>query len=197
MRRGMGIVVASLWALWVGLAPAGELAFPQTEAEIVEALSLTDGRTTYQGREYVSEGGKVYEIIGGKRYMVRGLEAIVDSDLAPRAGALIHFGFDSSRIRPESYPLLDEFGKALKGGLAGAVILVAGHTDSTGTERYNQGLSERRAEAVVGYLTARHGIKPDRLPVKAYGESRPIASNTTQEGQALNRRVEFVRVGGF
>ncbi len=69
-------------------------------------------------------------------------------------------------------------------------IEIAGHTDSVGSEMYNLRLSEARANAVRDYLI-QHGISPDRLIAKGYGESRPIAPNTTREGRAKNRRVEF------
>ena len=117
-----------------------------------------------------------------------------DSVIVTRAGALINFDFDSNKIRPESYPLLDEFGKALRFGLADGVFIVAGHTDGTGSVVYNQGLSERRAQAVATYLTAHHGISSTQLMMKGYGEAKPIASNDSESGQALNRRVEFIRV---
>ncbi|MCD6062767.1 MAG: glycine zipper protein [Flavipsychrobacter sp.] len=67
---------------------------------------------------------------------------------------------------------------------------IAGHTDSRGTHEYNQGLSERRAQAVSGYLVNR-GIKSARITTRGYGETQPIASNDTDAGRADNRRVEF------
>ena len=194
MKRSLIITLIALLALWTGSVSADDLAFPTTEAEIIKALSLKDGTTVYQGTKYVSEKGKVYKIIDGKRYRLRGLQSIVDSKIVPRAGALINFDFDSAEIRPESYPLLDEFGKALKFGLAGGVFMVAGHTDSQGSESYNQDLSERRANSVANYLMVRHGIKSNRLIMKGYGETKPIASNDSEKGQSVNRRVEFIRV---
>ena len=194
MRKGSIIFFAVFLAVWIGTCAAEDLTFPTTEAEIIKALSLKDGTTVYQGTEYLSEKGKVYKIIEGKRYRLRGLQGIVDSKIVPRAGALINFDFDSAQIRPESYPLLDEFGKALKFGLADGVFIVAGHTDDTGSLVYNQGLSERRAEAVANYLSAHHGLSSTQLIMKGYGETKPIASNDSESGQALNRRVEFIRV---
>jgi outer membrane protein OmpA-like peptidoglycan-associated protein len=176
---------------------AGDLAFPKTESEIVKALKIKDGRTTFNGTEYVSEKGNVYKVIGNKRYQLRGLESIVDSDITPKAGALIHFDFDSPNIKADSYSLLDEYGKALNGGLSDAVVAVAGHTDSKGSDEYNMGLSEKRANAIKDYLVSRHGISPERVVVKAYGKSKPIASNNTPDGQAQNRRVEFIRLGAL
>lgn len=67
---------------------------------------------------------------------------------------------------------------------------IAGHTDSRGTHEYNQGLSERRAQAVSGYLINR-GISSRRITTRGYGETQPIASNDTEAGRADNRRVEF------
>ena len=194
MKKGSIIFFAVFLAVWIGTCAAEDLTFPTTEAEIIKALSLKDGTTVYQGTEYLSEKGKVYKIIEGKRYRLRGLQGIVDSKIVPRAGALINFDFDSAQIRPESYPLLDEFGKALKFGLADGVFIVAGHTDDTGSLVYNQGLSERRAEAVANYLSAHHGLSSTQLIMKGYGETKPIASNDSESGQALNRRVEFIRV---
>jgi outer membrane protein OmpA-like peptidoglycan-associated protein len=194
MRKGSIIFLAMLFAVWIGTCAADDLSFPTTEKEIVEALSLKDGKTVYKGVEYESEGGKVYKIIAGKRYRLRGLQGIVDSAIVPKAGALINFDFDSAQIRPESYPLLDEFGRALKFGLAEGLFIVAGHTDNTGSVDYNQGLSQRRANAVANYLSAHHGIVSSRLTIQGYGEKKPIASNDSDNGRALNRRVEFIRV---
>ena len=194
MRKILIISLAALLVIWSGILGAEDLVFPTTKNEIVEALSLKDGKTVYNGVEYESEKGKVYKIISGKRYRLRGLQGIVDSAIVPRAGALINFDFDSDKIRPESYPLLDEFGKAIRFGLAGGVFMVAGHTDGTGSVVYNQGLSERRAQAVATYLTAHHGISSTHLIMKGYGEAKPIASNDDDNGQALNRRVEFIRL---
>lgn len=73
------------------------------------------------------------------------------------------------------------------------VIEVAGHTDSTGSDAYNQQLSERRAEAVAAYLRTRN-VRGDRIITVGQGESRPIATNDTPEGRQLNRRVELTLV---
>lgn len=70
-------------------------------------------------------------------------------------------------------------------------IQVIGHTDSKGTDDYNQGLSQRRANSVLSYLRS-HNINTNRLAAKGMGESDPVASNETDDGRAQNRRVEFV-----
>ena len=73
------------------------------------------------------------------------------------------------------------------------VIEVAGHTDSSGSDQYNQSLSERRAQAVAGYLSS-HGVKTQRLMTIGAGEGHPVASNDTEQGRSANRRVELTIV---
>ena len=68
--------------------------------------------------------------------------------------------------------------------------VVEGHTDSVGTDAYNQRLSERRANAVRDVLVNQHGLDASRVDAVGYGESRPVADNSTEEGRAINRRVE-------
>jgi outer membrane protein OmpA-like peptidoglycan-associated protein len=73
-------------------------------------------------------------------------------------------------------------------------VLIEGHTDSVGSETYNLGLSHRRADAVRAALISK-GISENRITAKGYGESRPVASNTTAAGRQQNRRVEIVILG--
>jgi len=101
----------------------------------------------------------------------------------------VYFEFDKSDIRSESRPVLDEAANTLKH--EGDVRIVAeGHTDSAGSDLYNKKLGRHRAEAVRSYLVSR-GIAGDRIRVVSFGESRPVASNDTEEGRAQNRRVEL------
>ena len=72
-------------------------------------------------------------------------------------------------------------------------VEVAGHTDSTGSEQYNQALSEKRADSVAAYLQSRP-VRGDRLVTVGAGENRPVASNDTPDGRAANRRVEITIV---
>ena len=103
----------------------------------------------------------------------------------------VNFDFDKAVIRPQDYAKLDQDVDALK-AWGDVDVEVAGHTCSIGTEEYNLGLSQRRAEAVRNYLVSK-GVSADRLTARGYGESRPVASNATREGRAQNRRVELVR----
>jgi OOP family OmpA-OmpF porin len=102
----------------------------------------------------------------------------------------VNFDFDKSTLRPDAVAILDE-AIAILQKYPQLKVEVAGHTDSIGTEQYNQGLSERRAKAVYDYLT-NAGIGADRLSgPNGYGESRPIDTNDTAEGRARNRRTEL------
>jgi len=103
----------------------------------------------------------------------------------------INFAFDSSALTPESKKILDEDQRISRlMGEPNIRVEVAGHTDSVGSEAYNQKLSERRAQAVVDYLVSR-GVDPKRLKAVGYGKDQPIASNATDAGRAENRRVEL------
>jgi outer membrane protein W len=101
------------------------------------------------------------------------------------------FDFDSAELRPESITELERVVKFMV-DVPFATALVEGHTDSVGTEEYNQGLSDRRAKAVFDYLSSR-GVDPARLSSIGHGELKPIADNATAEGRQLNRRVMLIR----
>lgn len=102
----------------------------------------------------------------------------------------VHFAFNSSRISPR---LAVELNGAILSlfEFPTMPVHIAGHTDSVGSQRYNQRLSERRAWAVRNYITQR-GVDPARVSVAGYGERAPVASNATGWGRAENRRSEFV-----
>ncbi|WP_299251309.1 OmpA family protein [uncultured Cytophaga sp.] len=102
----------------------------------------------------------------------------------------IFFDFDKSSLKKESYSELDRLVKILKTN-PGIKIELSGYTDSIGTKAYNDKLSYKRAQAVYAYLTSKDGIGVDRIALKYYGESKPIASNVTAKGREMNRRVEF------
>ncbi|MDX1593228.1 MAG: OmpA family protein [Gammaproteobacteria bacterium] len=100
----------------------------------------------------------------------------------------ITFGTDRSDIRPDFQPVLDSVVKVAK-EFDDTALRISGHTDSTGSDSYNQRLSELRALTVKDYLTMR-GVDPNRLTAIGYGENYPIADNGTEAGRAMNRRVE-------
>lgn len=100
------------------------------------------------------------------------------------------FDFDKSVVKPEYYPLLNDIVKVMNDNPSLRVEL-EGHTCSIGTNKYNQGLSERRANAVKKYLVEKGMVDPSRVSAVGYGEERPIATNENEEGRKLNRRVEL------
>ena len=104
----------------------------------------------------------------------------------------IYFDTGSDRIRPESTPTLKEIGQMLNEHPE-LKLRIEGHTDNVGNAASNQTLSERRADAVRQFLVSTYGIDASRLGAKGFGATKPVASNSTQEGQQNNRRVELVK----
>lgn len=101
----------------------------------------------------------------------------------------VTFGFDSSELQTPARQALNDVNAVLR-AYPDTRIGVAGYTDSTGAESYNQKLSERRAQAVASYLE-QGGVESGRVSAVGYGESHPVASNDTDAGRAQNRRVEI------
>jgi OOP family OmpA-OmpF porin len=107
----------------------------------------------------------------------------------------IQFEFNSARILEVSHSLLNEVAKVIKENPQIKTIMIEGHASSEGSDSHNLSLSDKRAKAVMNYLVGKAGIKKEMLQAKGYGETRPIASNDTDEGREQNRRVEFVITG--
>lgn len=100
------------------------------------------------------------------------------------------FDFDSARLRPTMMTALDSVATKVKASAGNETLSVIGHTDSRGSETYNQGLSERRASSVVDYLAGK-GITRSSMSASGMGESSPVGDNKSSEGRAENRRVEI------
>ncbi|RZI67043.1 MAG: OmpA family protein, partial [Pseudomonas sp.] len=103
------------------------------------------------------------------------------------------FDFDKSVLKPEGRAKLDDLVSKIR-DVNLEVIIAVGHTDSVGTDAYNQRLSVRRAEAVKAYLVTK-GIERNRVYTEGKGEKQPVADNRTAAGRAKNRRVEIEVVG--
>ena len=103
------------------------------------------------------------------------------------------FDFDKAVLKPEGKAKLDDLVGKIQ-GINLEVIIAVGHTDSVGSDAYNQKLSVRRAESVKAYLVAK-GIEANRVYTEGKGEKQPVADNKTKEGRAKNRRVEIEVVG--
>jgi outer membrane protein OmpA-like peptidoglycan-associated protein len=153
---------------------------PRSSEIYMENIYFADAENPmYVGPVRIAEGGlDLYE------------ELAADGRVATQG---ILFAFNSSAIKPESTPTLDEIGTMLQdhGDLR---IRIEGHTDSTGEDEYNQTLSDERAAAVRQFLIDEYGIDASRLEAQGFGESSPVDTNDTPEGQQNNRRVELVRL---
>jgi OOP family OmpA-OmpF porin len=117
--------------------------------------------------------------------------AAVSSKVTYAADAF--FDFDKSVIKPEGKAKLDDLSDKVK-AINLEVIIAVGHTDSVGSDAYNQKLSMRRSQAVKAYLVSK-GIDKTRIYTEGKGEKQPVADNKTKEGRAKNRRVEIEVVG--
>ena len=101
----------------------------------------------------------------------------------------VKFDFDKAQVKEESYGDIKNLADFMK-QYPQTTTVVEGHTDSVGTDAYNQNLSERRASAVREVLVNQYGVEAERVNAAGYGESRPVADNATDSGRAINRRVE-------
>ncbi len=122
----------------------------------------------------------------------RGIELMPKADIAALS---VEFETNSAQLTPGAEKTLDTLGQALDSAeLKPCCFQIQGHTDSTGSRRLNQRLSQARAESVISYLV-QHGIERERMMPRGYGPAKPIASNATVEGRAKNRRVQVVNLG--
>jgi len=151
----------------------------------------------YEGKEdsqgQIWNGTKKSQDVGGCPHWGGGVQEQMTSELLEYGRVRlygINFDYDSDIIRTESKPTLDKIVAMLKSEQT-MQLIIEGHTDSDGSTEHNQILSENRAESVKLYLVSA-GISSSRLFTKGYGESVPVAPNTTATGKAQNRRVELV-----
>ena len=150
-------------------------------------------------RVYTGGGGKEYYLtIVEEQSMVQ--EVVADANAMAQdisttghvAVYGIYFDFDKTDVKPESAQALEEIAKLLKQN-NNLKLYVVGHTDNEGDLDYNMKLSQARADAVIKKLIADYGINENMLKSYGIGPLSPVASNKTEEGQALNRRVELVQ----
>jgi outer membrane protein OmpA-like peptidoglycan-associated protein len=130
----------------------------------------------------VQEVRQAMEALGAKE---SALEVTVDLP------ADVLFDFDKAAIRSDAAAALARLATVIRAYPTGRVE-IRGHTDAKGNAAYNQGLSERRAEAVKQWLVEREKIAADHLATRGFGKQRPVADNSTEAGRQKNRRVEVV-----
>jgi len=103
----------------------------------------------------------------------------------------VHFQFDSAKLTPADKDVLSTIATRLKQESSTAQLTVTGHTDSVGSDAYNQKLSDRRAHSVVEYLISQGVPRSSFVSVTGAGESQPVADNKTADGRSMNRRTEI------
>lgn len=148
------------------------------KAEGANTAASQASKTAHEALERAKEAGKLAE---GKLLY----ETVLSDDK-------VKFGLNRSSLSDEARAALDEFANQLKAENRGVYIEIQGHTDSSGAEEYNYQLGLDRAEAVKRYLNQQHDIPLHRMSVISYGESEPVADNSTRDGRAQNRRVNLV-----
>lgn len=176
-------------------------------AAIGVAAGLLTGDDAVERRQHAMVGAGIGALAGGsvgayqdrqeaelRRQMAgTGVDVVRQGDnITLNMPGGVTFDFDKADVKPEFKPVLDDVARTLA-QYNQTVIEVAGHTDSVGSDQYNQALSQRRANAVAGYLGS-HGVMSQRMITVGAGETRPIASNDTDSGRAQNRRVEVTLV---
>ena len=103
----------------------------------------------------------------------------------------IQFPVGKSVIMPDNYPLISKIQQSIR-TFGEPDVIIEGHTDSTGSTEVNELLSQERAESVRQYLLANKTLSNDRIVAVGYGSSKPLASNETEEGRAINRRIDVI-----
>jgi outer membrane protein OmpA-like peptidoglycan-associated protein len=181
--------------------------FDQTDQAIMKAEQSPGAKSCPdkldQAKEMAKQGVETYwscntagglAMLAQARKLAQEAESCQVAKAAPKEVVVlkgVNFAFNSAELTPESKKILDEDRTVARlKGEPNMRVEVAGHTDSIGSDAYNQKLSERRAQAVVDYLVST-GVDPKRLKAVGYGKTKPIASNATEAGRAENRRVEL------
>lgn len=173
-------------------------------AAIGAVAGLLSGDDATERRQRAMVGAGVGAIAGGavgvyqdrqeaelrRRTAGTGIEVTRDGDVIKlNLPDGVTFDFNRADLKPQFYPALDQVASTMA-EYNQTIVEVSGHTDSVGSDEYNQGLSERRASAVANYLTGR-GLIRERFEVVGMGERYPVADNTSDFGRAKNRRVEI------
>jgi outer membrane protein OmpA-like peptidoglycan-associated protein len=171
------------------------------------AVGLISGDDAVERRQHALIGAGIGALAGGSigYYMDKqeaelraeldgtGVSVVRDGDnITLNMPGNVTFATDSSDLSPDFFNVLNSVGKVLA-KYEQTVVEVAGHTDSTGSDSHNQGLSERRASSVSAYLSGQ-GVIDQRLITLGMGETRPIADNGSSSGRQVNRRVEITMV---
>ncbi len=203
MKRTISLII--IGSLILGLGGCSSLTKSQKGAIIGGTAGAVVGGVIGKQSDHTAEGAILGAAIGGiaggiigdymdkqAAEMERDLEGAkierVGEGIKVTFASGILFDVDSSNLRPEAQENLHKLARILQ-KYEDTRILIEGHTDATGSEEYNQELSERRANSVNNYLIGL-GVQVNRLTTVGYGEMQPVSSNETPEGRQANRRVE-------
>ncbi len=198
--------VALVTLLSLGAAGCSSMSNTQQGALIGAGAGGAVGAVVGNATGSTARGAIIGAVVGGTAGAIIGsrmndraetLERELDNATIERVGegilvtfdSGILFGFDSSSLQRDARINLGDLARVLARDSDDYELLVAGHTDNTGSEAYNQSLSERRASAASDFL-ATQGISDRQIRIQGLGEMEPVASNETQTGQEANRRVE-------
>jgi len=193
------LVVLLLSVLISAQAYAGDYGFETTSEGIVDALTRPAPEQRVRTRSLTrsfTPGTRAIKVVRKDQGKTVQETVVVSEAPTPQSVNLkVEFDSNSYAIRPDSFRLLSELGKALTSNkVKGKKLILKGHTDSDGEDTYNLTLSLNRALSVQNYLVGNFEIKPDRIKVVGYGEALALVPNTSATNKQLNRRVEVQAV---
>ncbi|MCK5832323.1 OmpA family protein [bacterium] len=192
----MSIITGKVINIKDGLSLTAEISFTDSDIPSIKAnkngiynISIMPGTYEIEAR-YEGFIPQVFPIIAeADKSIIRDFELVKAGEKITLKG--IFFDFNRASIKPESKPALDKAIKIMTDN-PGVRVRIEGHTDSVGSDSYNQKLSQKRADSVKVYLVKSGDIDAARIISMGRGELEPIASNENDEGRSLNRRIEFV-----
>lgn len=183
----------------VGDKPSSASELPDTTSKLAARLAEVLADSTVAAGRYDLEVVQSVDVRPKPDYRSEEIVLVAQNDSKgvrgirpPPIDLRINFSTGSYLLSNKARVNLDEVGKAINDArLTSIEFSIAGHTDDVGSAEYNEVLSERRARSVRQYLMDRHGVDPNRVASKGYGESRPVVPATTEEAREANRRVEL------
>ncbi|MBC8466220.1 MAG: OmpA family protein [Deltaproteobacteria bacterium] len=193
------LVVLFLAVLMSTQAYAGDYGFETTSEGIADALTRPAPeqpvRTRSLTRSFTSATRRIEVVWKDQGKTVQETVVVSEAPTPQSVNLKIEFDTNSYAIRPDSFRLLSELGKALTSDkIKGKTLILKGHTDSDGENAYNLTLSLNRALSIQSYLVGNFQIEPDRIKVVGYGEALALVPNTSAANKQLNRRVEVQAV---
>jgi OmpA-OmpF porin, OOP family len=164
------------------------------EARVQAGLQQVNAKTVEVDQKALAAGQSADQAQTMANTAVQRVDSLTNTVLnldnyRPVAETSVHFGFDKDNLTKKAKEALDQLAADVQ-NTKGYIITVEGGTDSTGSEDYNYGLSQRRADSVIQYLASEHNIPAHKIYLIGLGKDKPVESNKTREGRAKNRRVD-------